>query len=260
MCCEVVQESLLPGGRHWHLPNLILDWLWITIPESILSGQCRSKCHQHFGGVFILSRKPDSRRLLRQFPNLSLRPQIHRPLDLGGQILLQAQIECPKSDYHHVLQTTCRLWSGGLVCSSPEDRPDAVGKWSVPIYAPVNNCDPCTLCSCSTNPFFCTLLSSSSSAFHSAKTPSTSTCTIWWNAHGHKHSSENMLFTSVRLLSVRRGQPSCKGLPLLFGHPEVNCRAKGGIDWRFNGPEGCSRGRRGLFNPGEGFCLALLCR
>ena len=107
-CCEVVREPLSPGGRHWHLPNSILDRLRTTIPESILSGQCRSGCHQHFGGVFILSRKPDSGRLLRQFPDLSLGRRIHRPPDLGGQILPRTQIEHPKSDCHHALWTTYR--------------------------------------------------------------------------------------------------------------------------------------------------------
>ena len=87
-----------------------------------------------------------------------------------------------------------------------------------------------TLCPCSTNPFLCTPLSSSSSAFHSAKTPSTSTYTIQRNTHGCRHSPENMLFISARLLLVQRGQPSCEGLPLPFGHLEVNHRAKGGID------------------------------
>jgi len=82
--------------------------LQTTIPESILSSQCRSRRHQHFGGVFILSRKLDGGRLLRQFPDLSLRPQIHRPPDLGGQIPPWTQIECPKSDHHHVLRTTYR--------------------------------------------------------------------------------------------------------------------------------------------------------
>ena len=71
----------------------------------------------------------------------------------------------------------------------------------------------------------------------------------------HQRSSENAFLTSARLLSVRRGQPSCKGLLPPFRCPEVNHGAKGGIDWRFNGPEGYSRGRGGLFSPGEGFCL-----
>ena len=58
-CCKVVREPLSPGGEHWHLSNSILNRLRTTIPESILSSQCRSRHHQHFGGVFILSRKPD---------------------------------------------------------------------------------------------------------------------------------------------------------------------------------------------------------
>ena len=87
-----------------------------------------------------------------------------------------------------------------------------------------------TLCPCSTNPFLCTPLSSSSSTFCSTKTASASTCTIRRNTHGRRCSLENVLLTSMRLLSVWRGQPSCKGLLLLFGRPEVNHGAKGGID------------------------------
>ena len=87
-----------------------------------------------------------------------------------------------------------------------------------------------TLCPCSTNPFLCTLLSSSSSVFCSAKTPSASTYTVWRNTYKRKHSPENMLFTSTRLLSVQRGQLSCEGLSPPFGCPEVNRRAKRGID------------------------------
>ena len=151
---------------------------------------------------------------------------------------------------------TCRHWFGGLVHSSPEDWPGVVGKWSVPIHAPVDDCDPCMLHPCSTNPFLCTLLSSSSPAFCSAKTLSASVYTIQQNTYRRRRSLENMLFTSTRLLSVQRGQPSCEGLPLPFGHPEVNHGAKEGIDWRFNGPKGCSRGKRGLFSPRGGFCLA----
>ena len=127
-CCKVVQEPLSPGGGHWHFSNSILDRLRTTIPESILSYQCRSRRHQHFGGVFILSRKPDSGRLLRQLPDPSLRRWIHGPPDLGGQILSQTQIERPKSDRHYTLWTTCRHSFGGLVRSSLEDRPGAVGK------------------------------------------------------------------------------------------------------------------------------------
>jgi len=85
------------------------------------------------------------------------------------------------------------------------------------------------LCSYSTNLFLCTSLSSSSSTYRSAKTLSASTYTIQRNTHGHRCSPENTLFTSVRLLSVQRGQPSCEGLPLLFGRLKVNHRAKRGI-------------------------------
>ena len=85
------------------------------------------------------------------------------------------------------------------------------------------------LCSYSTNPFLCTSLSSSSSTRRSAKTLSASTYTIQRNTHGHRCSPENTLFTSVRLLSVQRGQPSCEGLPLLFGRLKVSHRAKRGI-------------------------------
>ena len=108
MCYKVVREPLSPGGGHWHLSNSILDRLRTTILESILSGQHGSGRCQHFGGVFILSRKPDSRRLLRQLPDPSLRCRIHGPLDLGGQISSRTQIERPKSDRHYALWTTCR--------------------------------------------------------------------------------------------------------------------------------------------------------
>ena len=63
-CCEVVREPLLPGGGHWHFSNSILGQLRTTIPESILSGQCKSGCHQHFGRVFVLSRELDGGQLL----------------------------------------------------------------------------------------------------------------------------------------------------------------------------------------------------
>ena len=107
-CCEVVREPLSPGGRHQHFSNSILDRLRTTIPESILFSQCRSRRYQHFGGVFILSWEPNSRQLLGQFPNLSLRRRIHRPPDLGSQILLRTQIECPESDHHYTFRTTRR--------------------------------------------------------------------------------------------------------------------------------------------------------
>ena len=124
----MVRDPFSLGGGHWHLSNLILDRLQTTIPESILSSQCKSGRHQHFGEVFVLSRKLDGGRLLRQLSDPSLGCQIHRPSDLGGQIPLWTQIEHPKSDRHHALWMTCRHGSGGLVRSSLEDRPGAVGK------------------------------------------------------------------------------------------------------------------------------------
>ena len=155
---------------------------------------------------------------------------IHGPLDPSGKILPWTQIEHSKSDCHHALWTICRHWSGDLVHSSPEDRPDMVGKWNVSIYALVDDHDPCMLCLCLTNPFLCTPLSSSSSTFHSAKIPSTSTYTIWRNTYGCKCSPENALFTSVRSLLVQRDQLSCEKLPPPFGRLEINHRAKEEID------------------------------
>ena len=124
--CQVVWEPLLLGSGHWHLLYSILDQLRATILESILPGQHRSRCYQHFGGVFILSRKPDSGWLLKQFPDPDLRCRIHGPLDPSGKIPLQTQIEHPKSNRYHALWTTHRHWSGGLVCNSPEDQPGTI--------------------------------------------------------------------------------------------------------------------------------------
>jgi len=78
----------------------------------------------------------------------------------------------------------------------------------------------------STNPFFGTPLPSSSSTFRSAQTSATSACTIWRNTHGRRRCPENAPFTSTRLLSLQRDQPSCEGLPPPFGRSEVNRRAK----------------------------------
>jgi len=146
MGCKVVQEPLFPGSRHWYLPNSILDRLQVTIPESILPSQCRNRHHQHVRGVFILSRKPDSGQLLRQFPNPNLGHQIHRPPDSSGKILLWTQIEHPKPNRYYALWITYRHRSGGLVRSSPEDWLGMVGKRSILIYALVNNHDPYMLC------------------------------------------------------------------------------------------------------------------
>ena len=54
---------------------------------------------------------------------------------------------------------------------------------------------------------------------------------------------------------MQRGQLPCKGLLPLLGHPEANCRATERIDQRFNGLEGCSRGRGSGLCPRGGFCL-----
>ena len=107
-CCKVVREPLLLGGEHRHFSNSILDRLRTTILESVLPGQYRSGCYQYFGGVFILSRKPDGRQLLRQLPDPSLGRRIHGPPNLGGQISSRTQIEHLKSDRHYALRTTCR--------------------------------------------------------------------------------------------------------------------------------------------------------
>jgi len=64
----------------------------------------------------------------------------------------------------------------------------------------------------------------------------------------------------MRILLVQRGQPSCKGLSSLLGHPEVNCRTKGGINQRLDGSKKCSRGRGSVLLPGGGFCLVWLAK
>ena len=61
--------------------------------------------------------------------------------------------------------------------------------------------------------------------------------------------------TSARMLSMRRAQPSCKGLSPLSRCPEVNHGATGRIDRRFNGSERCSSRRGSWLLPGGGFCL-----
>ena len=127
-CREVVREPLLPGGRHWRFSYLVLGRLRTTLPESILPGQCRSRCYQYFRRVLILSRKPDGGRLPGQFLDLDLRPQIHRPLDPGCQIPLRPQVKYPKPNCHHALWMTRRHQSRSLVCSCSEDRPGLVGK------------------------------------------------------------------------------------------------------------------------------------
>ena len=115
---------------------------------------------------------------------------------------------------------------------SADTDPEAwyAAAWRIDQVRLANEAFQSTLRPCSTNPFLCTPLSSSSSTFHSTKTASASTCTIRRNTHRRRCSLENVLLTSMRLLSVWRGQPSCKGLLPLFGRPEVNHGAKGGID------------------------------
>jgi len=100
----------------------------MTVPELVLSGQRGSKYHQYFGRVLVLSKKPDSGQLLGQLPDLSLRHQLHRPLDSSSKILLRTQVEHLKLDCHNALWTTHRHQSRGLVHSSLKDRPSAVGE------------------------------------------------------------------------------------------------------------------------------------
>ena len=55
---------------------------------------------------------------------------------------------------------------------------------------------------------------------------------------------------------MQRAQPSHKGLSPPSRRPEVNCRATGRTDQRFDGLERCSSKRGSWLLPGEGFCLA----
>ena len=57
-----------------------------------------------------------------------------------------------------------------------------------------------------------------------------STCTVWRNTYGNRCSPEGALLTSTRVLLVWRGQPPCKGLPLLLGYPKANHEAMGKIN------------------------------
>jgi len=148
--------------------------------------------------------------------------------DPSGKIPPRTQVKCPKPDHHNAIWTTCGHWSGSLVCSHLEDQLGAVSEWSLSIHAPVNNLGPYMLYPFLTDPSLNTPPSSDSSAPCSTKAPSA--YTIWRNTHGRKCSSENMLFTSARVLSVQRGQPSCEGLPPPLGHLKVNCRTKRGTD------------------------------
>jgi len=78
----------------------------------------------------------------------------------------------------------------------------------------------------------------------STKAPSA--CIVQRDTYGYKRSSENILLASARVLLVWRGQPSHERLPPLLGCLKVNCRAKGGINQRLDGSEGCSRGRENM--------------
>jgi len=126
-----------------------------------------------------------------------------------------------------------------------------VGKQSFSIHAPVNNLSPFILYPFSVNPSLDIPSSSICSAPYSTKAPSA--YIIWKNTHGHECSSEKILSTSMRILLVQRGQPSCEGLFSLLGHPEVNCRTKGGINQRLDGSKGCSRGKGSILPPRGGF-------
>ena len=112
------------------------------------------------------------------------------------------------------------------------------------------------LCPSLIDSFLGTLSPSNSSALHSAKVPST--YTIRRNTHRHRCSLKDMLFISMRVLSVQKGQLSCEGLPPPLGCPIVDCRAAGEINQRLDGSKGCSRGRESLLCPRGGFCLVRL--
>ena len=77
----------------------------------------------------------------------------------------------------------------------------------------------------------------------------------WLNSGHRTLDTDSMLPTSTRVLSVRRGQPSHKGLPLPLRHLEADYGTTGRIDRRFNSFEGCSRGKGSGLHPREGFCL-----
>jgi len=199
----VVQKPFLPESRHWCFSYLILGRLQTTVPESVLSGQCGSKYHQYFGRVLVLSKKLDSGRLLGQLPDLSLRRWLHRPLDPGSKIPLRTQVEHPKLDCHNALWTTHRHQSRGLVHSSLEDRPSAIGKWSLPIYTLFNGLDSHALCPSLIALFLGTPSLSNSSAPHSAEAPST--YTVRRDTYECRCSPKDALFISARVLSVWRG-------------------------------------------------------
>jgi len=109
------------------------------------------------------------------------------------------------------------------------------------------------LCPSSVNPSLDVPLSSASSVPCSTK--ALFTCTVWRNIYRCRHSLENTLLTSMRMLLVGRSQPSREKLPPLLGCPKVNCRTKEEIDRRLDGSKGCSRGRGSMLCPRGEFCL-----
>ena len=143
--------------------------------------------------------------------------------------------------------------SGSLVCSCLENQPGAVGKRSLSIDTPVNDLGPYMLCPSSIDPSLDTPLSSNNSAPCSIQALSAYT-------HRCRHSPENMLFTSTRMLSVWRGQLFREGLLLLLRRLKVNCRTKERTDWRLDSPEGYSRGRGNLLCSRKEFCLVQLAK
>ena len=151
---------------------------------------------------------------------------------------------------------THRHWSRSLVRSCPEDWLGSVGKWSFSVHAPVDDYSSHMLCPFSVYLSLDALSFSACSAPHSAKAPST--YIVQRNTYGHECSLENMLFTFTWVLSVQRGQSSCKGLPPLFGYPKVNCRTEEGIDRRLNGSERHSGRRESVLCSRREFCLARL--
>ena len=138
------------------------------------------------------------------------------------------QTEHPKSDHHNALWTTRRHQSGGLVYSSPEDRPSIIGKQSLPIHTLFNDLDSHTLCPSLIDPALSTPSPSGSSTPHSAEAPSA--YAIGRDTYGHRRSLKDMLLTSTGVLLMQRGQSSCERLPPPPGCPKVNCGAEGEID------------------------------
>jgi len=122
------------------------------------------------------------------------------------------------------------------------------------IYALVNNYGTYALHPSPAYPSLDVLPTSVHSAPHSPKTYSS--CTIRRNTYGYGHCPEDVPCTSARMLSMRRAQPSCKGLSPPSRCLKVNRRATGRIDQRLDGLERCSSRRGSWLLPGGGFYLA----